>query len=172
MQTVLVRPPQSRNYLVGLWGLFLLLFVSCSSGIEYSADTVLPNAEWHKDSALVYDYTNGDTLARHDLFFYIRHTTEYPHANIYLFVEVIPPVGTTIADTVNFMLASPQGEWYGRGFTASKQLLLPYHTDFRFMQRGNYRFRIRHGMRYDVLRGVEDLGLQVYEHLEGENGKK
>ena len=70
------------------------------------------------------------------------------------------------------MLASPQGEWYGRGFTTSRQLLLPYHSDFQFLQLGNYTFRIRHGMRYDLLEGVEDMGLQVYEHLEGKNGKK
>lgn len=147
------------------------LFNSCSSGIEYSADTELPAAQWHKDSCLVYEYTNRDTVARHDLFFYIRHTKSYPHANIYLFVEITPPTGATISDTVNFMLASPQGDWYGRGFTTSKQLLLPYHNDFQFMQLGTYRFRIRHGMRYDVLQGVEDLGIQVYEHLE-EYGKK
>ena len=172
MERMQIRIPRHNFYLL-LFGLFFsLLFVSCNSGIEYSADTVLPAEGWNKDSVLAYNYTNTDTSARHDLYFYIRHTTQYPHANIYLFVEILAPAGNKITDTVNFMLASPQGEWYGRGFTTSRQLLLPYHSDFQFLQLGNYTFRIRHGMRYDLLEGVEDMGLQVYEHLEGKNGKK
>jgi len=150
----------------------ILSLLPMSALARAAADAVLPAEGWNKDSVLVYNYTNTDTSARHDLYFYIRHTTQYPHANIYLFVEILAPAGNKLTDTVNFMLASPKGEWYGRGFTTSRQLLLPYHSDFQFLQLGNYTFRIRHGMRYDLLEGVEDMGLQVYEHLEGKNGKK
>ena len=108
MERMQIRIPRHNFYLL-LFGLFFsLLFVSCNSGIEYSADTVLPAEGWNKDSVLVYNYTNTDTSARHDLYFYIRHTTQYPHANIYLFVEILAPAGNKITDTVNFMLASPQ----------------------------------------------------------------
>lgn len=171
MQRVLIRNQQS-SFLFFCLFLFLGLFVvSCNRGIEYSSDRVLTDAAWHKDTVLAFDYVNKDTLTNHDLFFYIRHTTQFPHANLYLFVEVLPPSGPTVVDTVNYRLASPQGEWYGRGFGSSRQLLLPYHSDFRFTQLGSYRFCIRHGMRYDVLQGVEDFGVQVYEHIE-EDGKK
>ena len=68
MERMQIRIPRHNFYLL-LFGLFFsLLFVSCNSGIEYSADTVLPAEGWNKDSVLVYNYTNTDTSARHDLY--------------------------------------------------------------------------------------------------------
>ena len=160
------------------WGVVSLLllqsalFVACNEGIEYTADRSFPEAEWHKDTLLVFDYVNHDTLARHDLYFYIRHNQDYPHANFYLFLAVETPRQGWMFDTLNYMLASPTGEWYGRGFGRTKQLLLPYHKGFTFGEMGRYRFHLRHGMRYERLLGIEDFGVQIYQDATSTDGKK
>ena len=151
--------------------LYAFLF-SCQSDILFTADKPFTDALWHKDTVLRFDYFNQDTIQPCDLYFYIRHNPTYPHANLYLFLEIDSPEGTRVTDTVSFMLASPQGEWYGKGFATSKQLLLPYHSDFRFLRLGKYVFSIRHGMRYDKLPGVEDFGLQIYEHQPKQDAQK
>lgn len=147
-------------------------FFSCNSDIEFSADCSFNTSGWHKDSILSFVYENRDTNQQHDLYFYLRHDAQYPHANIYLYVELVSPYNMSVFDTVQFMLASPEGKWYGRGFSHSKQILLPYHTNFRFGILGKYVFRIRHGMRYESLLGIEDFGIQIYKHLEKENGEE
>lgn len=142
----------------------LLALSGCDTDIQYAADTTLPPEGWHKDSTLTFDYDNHDTTAQHDLYFYIRHNENYPHANLYLYLEVETPQHFLTADTLNYNLASPQGKWYGKGWGASHQLLLPYHKAFAFTSLGRYRFRIRHGMRYQLLSGVDDFGLQIFRY--------
>ena len=148
----------------------LLALLGCATGVEYTADFTLPAEGWNKDSTLVFEYENHDTIARHDLYFYIRHNEEYPHANLYLYLEVETPQQLIAYDTVNYNLASPRGEWYGKGWGTTRQLLLPYHKAFAFGERGRYRFHIRHGMRYERLLGVEDFGLQIFQYTPPSHG--
>lgn len=98
----------------------------------------------------------------------IRHSTNYPYANLYLFVEIEGPGGGLVSDTLNYPLCAPTGEWYGEGFGSTRTLQLPYRIGSRFAQTGEYTFNVRQGMRAEPLTGIREVSLIVYKHQDGE----
>lgn len=128
--------------------------------IEDSAWRIADTARWHWDVA--------DTMQSYDLSIEIRHSTNYPYANLYLFVEVVSPDGATLSDTLDYPLCAPSGEWYGEGFSNNRTVALPYRSSCRFARAGHYVFNVRQGMRRDPLEGIHEVSLVAYKHSDGE----
>jgi gliding motility-associated lipoprotein GldH len=102
-----------------------------------------------------------DTLNSNNLFFILRTGSDYPFRNIYLFVSATSPEGRTITDTLQYYLADDKGKWYGKGFGDIHELKLPYKSNVFFPSKGEYIFRIQHGMRLEELTGVYDIGFRI-----------
>lgn len=64
-------------------------------------------------------------------------------------------------DTLNYILAKPNGEWIGSGFGDTKETLFQYKMNHRFPKAGNYRIGITQAMRKDTLVGIEDVGVKI-----------
>lgn len=147
------------------WSLLLWLsaqLVSCGpKGVIYFENRELPERGWHKDSALTFSFPVDDTTDRYSLSFLLKHTVDYPNANLYFFVEIESPQGSVMQDTVNFLLCSPQGDWYGQSMGKSRKIFLPYASGLSFRYEGDHIVRVRQGMRFEYLPAVELLGLQV-----------
>ena len=102
-----------------------------------------------------------DTINSNNVFFTIRNGSSYPFRNIYLFVTTTSPDGKRITDTLQYNLADEKGKWYGKGFGDIHELNLPYKSNVFFPKKGNYQFKIQHGMRIENLKGVYDFGLRI-----------
>ncbi len=154
---------------VPVWGLCAIIllasgaFAACGpEGLVYfQKQDIASKQGWHKDSVLLFNFPVDDTAAAYSLSFLLKHTTAYPNANLYLFVELESPVGSLVQDTVGFLLCTPQGQWYGKGIGDGRRLLLPYAKDLKFRFIGEHTLRVRQGMRYDFLPAIESLALQV-----------
>jgi gliding motility-associated lipoprotein GldH len=84
----------------------------------------------------------------------------YDYQNLWLLCEEVQPDGASLKDTVECMLADDFGKWNGNGFTLfQNQFVLRNH--YIFPDTGKYTVGIRHGMRNDNLRGIEDIGLFI-----------
>ena len=153
----------SRNVLA----VFLLLAMSavllegCHRKPTYYATYDIAEGKWYADSAILFSVPAPDTLTEYDIHFNLRHDDSYPNANLYLFIEVTTPGGSYLRDTLNYQLATPQGEWYGRGFAGIWEVRMPYRLKMRFAQEGVYAFRLVQGMRYDPLLGIRTVGMEV-----------
>ena len=64
-------------------------------------------------------------------------------------------------DTLQYILAKPNGEWLGNGFGSVKEILLQYKNNYLFPNNGKYQIEIKHGMRADELKGMEDIGIKI-----------
>ena len=149
----------------------LLVLVGCQEAPLVQSVTSFSEDTWYADSAIVVDVDIQDTLAVYRVDFQVRHTSDYPYSNLYLFREIRSAHQSEYQDTVEVRLADAQGTWYGTGIGALKTLNLPYkQAGLRFPKRGIYRFRFQHGMRDEPLRGIRDFALTIEEEKTESHG--
>ena len=136
-----------------------LLLTACQSNIIYSQFVPMSSEKWHIDSVARFDYDIADAYADYRMLIYVRHTERYPYQNMWLFVD-----NNRHRDTIEFYLADDRGQWLGEkqhGFIEMPVLL---EENIHFPDPGTYHIEIQHGMRDSLLRGVSDIGLEIYRN--------
>ncbi|MDR1592446.1 MAG: gliding motility lipoprotein GldH [Prevotellaceae bacterium] len=121
----------------------------------------IPLSQWHKDSVLVFTVEIADTLPLYEIDLLIRNTDEYAYQNLWLFFSQSCDNEPSERDTVNVFLADDYGNWRGTGVRSFFDNCFLYRDSVRFHRAGAYRFTIAHGMRYEMLDGISDAGLQI-----------
>ncbi|MDR3367387.1 MAG: gliding motility lipoprotein GldH [Prevotellaceae bacterium] len=138
-----------------------LCLCACDASRVYERYCAIPAQGWHKDSCAVFDVSISDTATLNSLYVDLRHTSSYPFCNIYLFIKATAPSGLFTRDTVEYMLANPYGQWYGKGFSRVIDNRLAFRKFVRFPRSGVYRFEVCQGMRMNVLPHVINVGLRI-----------
>ena len=96
------------------------LFESCDYNRQYYYHShVLPQG-WHKDQLLSFTFPKLDSLESYGLQFILRNTEKYPYSNIFLITTLQAPNGKAYIDTLEYAMATDQGEWLGDGITGVK----------------------------------------------------
>ncbi len=72
------------------------------------------NGMWKWQDAREFEVDITDTISLHNIYLQVRHTVEYPMSNLYMFVHVKGPSGQLLKDTVNLILANPDGSGQAR----------------------------------------------------------
>ena len=138
----------------------MLLCCSCGNRTVYTEFYSLSTEGWHQDSAMTYTVAIDDSTASYDLLLVVRHTTQYPYQNLWLFVDEYMGNMLVHQDTIEAMMADDYGRWLGSGVNRYELPLL-YDAQRRFNYSGEYTFRVQQGMRTDWLKGITDVGLVV-----------
>lgn len=145
----------------------LLLFglsLSVASCIPSSGDVQMKplNGNWNKKAEQVFDIDIQDAQNPKNLIFVVRNNNSYPYSNIRLIVNFEDVKNKKKeTDTLNYILAKPNGEWIGTGFGETKETLFQYKMNYKFPQNGAYKIGVIQAMRHDTLRGIEDIGIRV-----------
>lgn len=116
---------------------------------------------WDKDSLLLFDVTIDDTLSTYNLYVNIRNSSIYSYQNFWFFTDCISPKNVKLSDTTECYLADERGKWLGSGVGSLFEMPVLMDKNVKFDTTGVYRYEIRHGMREDVLEGINDIGLRV-----------
>lgn len=129
--------------------------------------------EWHKDSVVNFDLGKLDSLQEYNLFINVRNNNDFKFNNLFLITEIQFPHGKVITDTLEYEMATPEGEWLGKGFGDVKENKLWYKEAVKFDEPGNYRVRIKQAMRKnDEVEGIENLegithvGFRIEENIQ------
>jgi gliding motility-associated lipoprotein GldH len=147
-----------RNFL-GL--LIFALFVSCNSSSEEVIMNSV-NGKWNRKTTQKYNLNVSDNQNPKNIIFVVRNNNDYPYSNIRFIVDFKDlQTKKTETDTLNYILAKPNGEWLGTGFGDTKETLFLYKVKYRFPKNGKYEINVKQAMRNDNLAGVEDLGVKV-----------
>ena len=156
---------QSSTFINGLLRVITLamtlLIASCGSNVTYTESHLMKDRVWRLMDVKSFNVQITDTAAINNIFFTIRTGSDYPYRNIFLFVSTFAPDGNILTDTLEYFLADDKGVWYGKGFGDVRELKLPYKEYVFFPQKGEYKFRVQHGMRIKDLKGVYDIGMRV-----------
>lgn len=144
--------------------IFLLFTFSLLAGcgndatVYHRYHAVSSSQGWKQTDTLA--FLIPDTLSGHqyELEIGLRHTEMYPYRDIWM--ALLHPLDSLAPDTFHLELASPEGEWLGKGNAgntyqystyAGKLTLLPADTLFQLVQI----------MKDSCLRGITDAGIRL-----------
>ena len=147
--------------------LLCTLLSACHKQQIYSEFHAISPQGWHADSLVRYTVEIPDSTAEYEILITLRHTTQYPYQNLWLFVGEQYGTMPLYSDTIECMLANNHGKWLGKGISKYTMPLL-FDQAHTFSQTGEYIFTIQQGMRTEQLQGITDIGLQIIKH----NGKE
>ncbi|ASE63412.1 gliding motility lipoprotein GldH [Chryseobacterium indologenes] len=145
-------------------GLFsLILFFSCTSSSP--GEAVIMNSvdnKWNKKSEQKFNLEITDPQNPKNIIFVVRNNNNYPYSNIRFIVNFTNLQNKKKeTDTLNYVLAKPNGEWLGTGFGDTKETLFQYRLKYRFPAKGKYEIGLIQAMRNDNLPGIEDIGVKI-----------
>lgn len=144
-----------------LGAITLMFFVGCNtSGEDVTMNPI--NNKWSKKAEQKFKIEITDPQNAKNIIFVVRNNNEYPYSNIRFIVNFKNPKSKAAqVDTLNYILAKPNGEWLGTGFGETKETLFQYKTNYKFPEKGTYEIGVIQAMRNDNLPGIEDLGIKV-----------
>ena len=145
-------------------GFILLITIALSSCVNKSVifdeSVVIPNASWDSRDLPYFDVNVEDTLSVYDFYFNIRHLENYRYSNFYMFLHTTFPNGNQTHDTIELVLAYPDGRWIGKGSGSMRDNNILLNSNLCFPLKGNYHFEIEQAMRDTQLDGVTDVGIR------------
>ena len=145
---------------IAIWIITVCFMASCNHDIVYDQYVSTDPEGWTWQDKKAFEVDITDTVSLHNIYIQVRHTLDYPMSNLYMFVRIEGPSGQTLSDTLNFILAHPDGKWIGSGVGKLKELSLLYRKHTVFAQPGIYRFELEQGMRSSEL-PVTNVGLRI-----------
>ncbi len=139
----------------------LVLFFSCHSP-EGDVKMNSVDNKWNKKSEQKFNLEIADPQNPKNIIFVVRNNNDYPYSNIRFIVNFTNLQNKKKeTDTLNYVLAKPNGEWLGTGFGDTKETLFQYRLNYRFPSKGKYEIGLIQAMRNDVLPGIEDVGVKI-----------
>ena len=139
----------------------LLLIISCDSSKVYDEYQAIDSEGWNAtefvDFEIEMEATEGFVF---NYLIGLRNNNDYLYSNIFFFVDIENPAGKHQLDTLQYLLAKPNGKWIGSGVGAIKHNLFKYKEE-QPIHAGIYKIKLFHGMRDDVLVGIEDVGFRI-----------
>jgi len=147
-----------------LRSLFAFVLLISLFACENGDDKVLINDvgnQWNKKKVQQFDFDVKDARNQKNITFVVRNNNDYPYSNLRLIATVEHNKKAIATDTLNYVLAKPNGEWLGTGFGDTKETLFQYKLNYKFPQNGNYSVKVVQAMRKNILPGIEDLGIKI-----------
>ena len=160
-------PPKSlkivkKHLFLAVFGAWAL--VSCGPAPILDELTTFNDHRWHMDSVVQVQWEPQDSGIPVFMSLYVRHLSDYPYNNLFLFRTISTMEGVAYADTVNVRLADELGHWNGSGMSDLKTMMVPVgKSAVRFKKGERYTLRVQHGMRDTVLYGIQDIGVRLLQ---------
>ena len=151
------RIVKARTIALFLMGYF---FFSCSNNMVYYDFQHVPDKAWVKDDVFSFHFDIQDTSLLYHTSLHLRNSGIYPYQNVWILYEELQPSGCLIKDTVEYRLADENGKWKGNGVTLF-QNQFPIRKNLHYPDSGTYIISLRHGMRDERLKGVENIGVLI-----------
>ncbi|MBS7565603.1 gliding motility lipoprotein GldH [Mucilaginibacter sp. Bleaf8] len=124
-------------------------------------NTEIPNQNWSYGKKITYDVAIDDPNIAYNLCFNVRVTASYRYSNMFVIIQESGGPLKKKGTRYEFKLASPTGEWLGKGSGSMYSYQMPFKTQYRFPAKGTYHFEIEQNMRDNPLKAVNDVGLRI-----------
>jgi gliding motility-associated lipoprotein GldH len=141
--------------------LVAMAFTACDPSRHFEENKEIPKMEWDKDVPLSFLVSVDDTSLGYNVYINVRNAGFYRFSNLYLFVNTTFPQGQVHRDTVECILASPEGRWLGEGLGDIWDNRILFKENVQFTQPGEYRFELNQAMRINPLPGIMDAGIRI-----------
>lgn len=139
----------------------ILFFTACDTSRVYEVNHKIPESLWSSTNTLQYQVQITDTLLPHNVYINVRNAGMYPFSNLFMFLTTRFPQGQIDRDTLEIILATPEGKWMGDGLGDIWDNRVLLKSGVRFPQAGEYVFELTQAMRMDPLPGIMDAGIRI-----------
>jgi len=143
----------------------LIAAVSCTSDRFYEESRKIEGGSWSVANKVIFPVTISDTSAFYNFYIDVRNELRYPYSNLYLFLQTRFPDGRRTRDTIECMLASPDGKWLGSGTGNLRSNRFLFQQHIRFRQQGIYLIELEQAMRVQDLEGIRDVGIRIDKNV-------
>lgn len=141
--------------------LMTMILMSCGDkNVIFDESVVIDNSSWNNQDMPYFDVNVEDTLSTYTFYFNIRHLENYRYSNFYMFLHTTFPNGNQTHDTIECILAYPDGRWIGKGTGSMRNNTILLNQNLRFPLKGEYHFEIEQAMREPTLEGITDVGVR------------
>ncbi|MFA7445039.1 MAG: gliding motility lipoprotein GldH [Flavobacteriaceae bacterium] len=154
-----------NSYIVLVFCGFIL--ISCDENRVFDSYKSVSNG-WHRDSTAVFEYEVQDTITPYNLFLNIRANNDYPFSNIFLIASLETPDGEIKTDTLEYIMAAPDGTLLGKGFSDIKESKLWFKENYRFSETGKHIITVEQAVRKrnevegtEILKGISEVGFRI-----------
>ena len=143
------------------WIIGLLAALTACGSEGFDQRKVIPEAKWAMENRVPFDVTVNDTVGVYSFGISLRHLENYRYSNLYVFLHTTFPNDNVTHDTIQLILATPEGHWVGKGSGRKRDLHVTLNPYKRFPGQGTYHFEIEQAMREPMLKGISDIGLFI-----------
>jgi gliding motility-associated lipoprotein GldH len=152
---------KSKNVSKFVAFVWLVFFSACDSSVVYEENHKIEDNNWSAEKPMTFLAVIDDTTSAHNVYINLRNASHYPFSNIFLFLNTTFPGGELDRDTLEIMLATPDGKWLGEGLGDIWDNRVLFKKNVSFPQKGEYRFEFTQAMRLNPLPGVMDVGIRI-----------
>lgn len=139
----------------------IAVIITACGGKGFDQRKVIPEAKWSVENRIPFDVTVNDSIGIYAFGMSLRHMENYRYSNLYVFLHTTFPNGNLTHDTIQLMLATPEGRWVGKSSGSLRDLRITLNPHMRFPMKGTYHFEIEQAMRETELKGISDIGLFI-----------
>ena len=143
----------THNILIG--AISFLILLSCNNNQSFQQYIEIGKQGWHTDSSLSFKYKISNPKPSYITNLKIRHTTNYPYQNLFLFTYFLKEKSVVKKDTIEIFLCDKKGVWLGSGVGGIREVSKVLNDNI--VDSGLYEIRIEQAMRYKEKRNIKRL---------------
>lgn len=148
-----------RNIFILFIGVFIV--TSCNKGKIFESRQEFQNYTWNRLKPLFFQFPVNDTKSEYNVYFTLRHLTQYPYDNLKTNLTIISPSGEERTTLHTFEIKNAEGKLLGDGAGDLWDLKLLVKENMSFNEEGTYKLQIDNMMDYYDVVGLVDFGIIV-----------
>ena len=138
----------------------IMAAVSCDGRIDrYSEFMQLPDDGWAYGDTIDFLARGNKLTDAGTMSVAIRHNEKFLYRNLWLELSYKDSIGNSHIDSVNIELADAYGRWNGSGIGEAYQCAVQVSRSV--IVSDSTMVRIRHIMRLDTIKGIEQIGVTI-----------
>lgn len=159
MEIKVMKKAVKQISLIVLLGLFVIL-QSCGEQPYFDEVYSFDDTTWDKVDTATFNVEVEDSMMVHDFVLSLRTTKEYLFSNMWVYIWVTAPDGTTSKVAQKIPMAAPDGSWLGNVSGALVESRLRFDSR-SFPLKGEYIFKVMNATQDESIPHVMDIGLRI-----------
>lgn len=148
-----------RLSFIAVLGLFGLL-QSCGEQPYFDEVYSFDDKSWDKKDTAVYVVDVQDTVMTHDFILSLRTSTDYLYSDLWIYIMVTAPDGSTSKVAQKIPMARPDGSWIGNVSGTLVESRLRFDSK-PFPIKGEYVFKLLNATQEKSIPNIMDIGLRI-----------
>jgi gliding motility-associated lipoprotein GldH len=138
----------------------LTLLQSCGEQPYFDEVYSFDDKSWDKKDTAVFKVVVQDSVVIHDFILSLRTSKDYLYSDLWVYIMVTAPDGSTSKVAQKIPMARPDGSWIGRVSGALVESRLRFDSK-PFPIKGEYLFKITNATSEKLIPHVMDIGLRI-----------